>query len=128
MYLIKLNLRVYYYYYYFFFFVHIFVHCHPLLSCSPNFKSLAHRQVSLKSITKFHPDRYTRKRVNKNMVINALLKLYFIFLPRKDLYSFRGVNERNHYSIKRSNIGKIVKKGKNSKFFKGKECILASFY
>ena len=44
------------------------IHCHPLLKCDPNFKSLAHREVSLKSITKFRPDRQTRKRVNKNMV------------------------------------------------------------
>ena len=32
------------------------------------FKSLVHREVNLKSITKFHMDRNTRKRVIKNMV------------------------------------------------------------
>ena len=30
-------------------------------------------EVSLKSIPKFHPDRHTRKRVNKNMVKNGQL-------------------------------------------------------
>ena len=47
---------------------HIFIHCHPLQRYGLNFMSLAHREVSLKSITIFHPDRYTRKRVNKSMV------------------------------------------------------------
>ena len=33
----------------------------------------AHREDSLKSITKFLPDRHTRKRVNKNMVKNKCI-------------------------------------------------------
>ena len=45
----------------------MFIHYHPLLDYGPNFKSLAHREVSLTSITKFHANRHTRKRVNKNM-------------------------------------------------------------
>ena len=57
---------------FFFFFFHIFIHFHPLLSYGPNFKSLAHREVSLKSIIKFHSDSHTRKRLNKNMVKRAL--------------------------------------------------------
>ena len=55
---------------FFFFFFHIFIHCHPVLSYDPNFKSLAHLEVSLKSITKFHPDWHTRKRININMMKN----------------------------------------------------------
>ena len=47
----------------------IFIHCHSLLSYGPNLKPLAHQEVSLRFITKFRPDRHTRKRVNKNMVI-----------------------------------------------------------
>ena len=48
------------------FLFYIFIHFNPRYG--PNFKSLAHREVSLKSITKFRPERRTRKRVNKNMV------------------------------------------------------------
>ena len=51
-----------------------FYSCHALLIYGPNFKSLAHQEVSLKSITKFHSDRHTRKRVNKNMVKNLQKK------------------------------------------------------
>ena len=62
-------------FFFLFFSFHIFIHCHPLLSYGPNFKSLAHREVSLKSITKFLPDRHARKRVNKNMVIKMLIMM-----------------------------------------------------
>ena len=36
-----------FYFIIFFFFFHILGHCHPLLSYGPNFKSIAHREVSL---------------------------------------------------------------------------------
>ena len=73
---------------FFSFFSYIFIHCHALLSYDPNFKSLAHREVSLKSITKFRPDRQKRKRVNKNMVIKYVslsarfheISFFFLFI------------------------------------------------
>ena len=78
------------------FFFCIFIHCHPLLSYGPNFKSLTHWEVSLKSITKFRPDRHTRKRVNKNMVkinrkdeiIYWLLRSLFVFFVQISSWSF----------------------------------------
>ena len=47
-----------------------------------------HREVSLKSITKFHPDRHTRKWVNKNMVkswktVAHVIKVYIHSTNRK---------------------------------------------
>ena len=62
--------------FYFFFFFHIFIHCHLLLNCGANFKSLAHRHTR---------NRHTRKQDNKNMVKKVLFleeelnfKLYFL--------------------------------------------------
>lgn len=47
--------------------LYIYLHCHPLLSYGPNFKYLAHWEVSLNSITNFHLDIYIRKAFSKNM-------------------------------------------------------------
>ena len=126
------------------FFFYIFIHYHPLLSNDPNFKSLAHRQVSIKSITKFCPDRQTRKRVNKNMVINlfSLATVIFWRLTVADIATASNINMYNQYTYiyiyqqlvfdlsmqNRKNIFLELKKKRKKSFLNPKEKKLSTIF